>query len=365
MGDTHMTIAFIADCHIGNHQKCAGETSFLGMNSRCMLTIKALEDAYIKAKSLEVRHIVICGDLFDNPRPTPQMVEAVQRIVDTIPTTILIGNHDRVSDSEKHYAEAPLWPVADIVDKPVVKRINDIPIMCIPFRRNSASKWLPTVVADLAKSVSGTAALAVHLGIRDENSASFLQEADDAIDVGVLRKLMRHFGISNVFAGNWHDHKVWSLKDVGTVVQCGALAPTGWNNPGLTGYGRLVLFNGSSIAAHEIAGPRFIDSETIPLMQLKKLKEHGHTVYIKLNAKPDSVSELSSKLEEVRSCDLIAGWDVAVDRRDADTALKNAAVQVKSSDTLDVALKKHIATLKLPNSVTEQEILERTKGFLQ
>ena len=87
-------IAFVGDVHVGNHKKFSGEMK-KGINERCENVLYALSSAVNKAKAEKAETLVILGDLFDNPRPSPQMIMRVQEIIEQIPTIILAGNHDQ------------------------------------------------------------------------------------------------------------------------------------------------------------------------------------------------------------------------------------------------------------------------------
>jgi hypothetical protein len=105
--------------------------------------------------------------------------------------------------------------------------------------------------------------LCVHAGIKDENTPPWLRDAPDSIEVAQLWQLAHEFKLAGVFAGNWHEHKVWNGTPMGLcpVVQVGALAPTGWDNQG-DGYGRIVLVRatptGVSITMDSVEAPKFI-----------------------------------------------------------------------------------------------------------
>jgi len=89
-------------------------------------------------------------------------------------------------------------------------------------------------------------------------------------------------GLKHYIAGDWHEHRKWQVNDC-TVVQVGALCPTGWNNPGHTGYGSLICITDGVYSRIEIKGPRFIHgaSREDVLKEVLKAKRAGNTPYVK------------------------------------------------------------------------------------
>lgn len=97
-------ISFIADTHIANHRRFAGESRAC-INVRCHTTLNSLEQAVESARGT----LVVLGDIFDTVRPEPQVIAAVQLALwETHTTFLLLGNHDMVSTQPGDHALGPL-----------------------------------------------------------------------------------------------------------------------------------------------------------------------------------------------------------------------------------------------------------------
>lgn len=91
-------ILVLGDTHIGN-LKAFGGPIREGLNERCRLTLRTLDRALAGAVRRGVKDVVQLGDLFDNARPSPAVVDATIRVLMRHPVRywILAGNHDRAS----------------------------------------------------------------------------------------------------------------------------------------------------------------------------------------------------------------------------------------------------------------------------
>lgn len=88
----------LGDTHIGN-LKAFGGPIREGLNERCRLTLRTLDRCLAGAVQRGVKDVVQLGDLFDNARPSPAVVDATIRVLMRHPLRywILAGNHDRAS----------------------------------------------------------------------------------------------------------------------------------------------------------------------------------------------------------------------------------------------------------------------------
>lgn len=274
--------AFVADVHVGNPSWCGGAPE-AGVNRRGKLVLDSLRAAVAQARGMGARHFVVLGDLFNTSRATPQHVAAVMELLGPsaqgMAVHALLGNHDQESDAPGDNALSPLRHVGVRVHETdtVVAVTNDGRIVgelwMVPYRGGPASEWLPPAVAALhAASLRASAkrrppvTLCLHLGVSDARTPVYLRGAPDSIDVDELVRVCATAGVRTVVAGNWHERRAWNRSvQVGEqlvtvdVLQVGALSPTGFNNPGLEGYGTLAWVEEDGVLRHHVAGgPRFV-----------------------------------------------------------------------------------------------------------
>jgi len=371
--------AFIADCHVGNHKICGG-TLKGGMNDRAQLVLNVLSDAVGKAEDDPYcEAMFILGDVVDTTRPTPQMLAGLQQALttdggsgpgDQLRIYILVGNHDRESGAYGDHALGPLDGYANItvVEKPTVV---DDRIFLVPFKPGPASLWAPADLGSLVEGVGVRKELAhemvacFHLGLKWGKEPVFLAKADDAISARTLAKHCNDFGIGHVIAGNWHWRKLWKQQGV-TMFQCGTLAPTGWDNPGLEGHGTLAFFDTKTGEWEwgELPGPRFVKAVGLEhglKMQadMARAAAAGHQVFLRWQVPPEEISVAQVALED---------WghdgEIIPDSGEARAAAKTAAFNAKKASTMDEALAGYVGAMELPDGVEPDEVLNRCKGFL-
>lgn len=354
-------IAFIADIHVGNPSAFGGPI-IAGINNRGRQVLDALERAVQAVEKFDA--LVICGDLFDTSSPSPQLVSEVQRILSQGPRTfVLLGNHDMVSTASGDHALGPLLPLDNVLvaQLPEVDEVGDSLLLSIPFQPGDCREWFAQAVAYVSKMADeyGTdrkRILAFHLGIIDASTPSFLAHAHDAIPAEVVQAVMREHGIDFAFCGNWHNACKW-----GSIVQCGALVPTGWDNAGWD-YGRVRTLDTSTGLISDIAipGPRFITATTTTAAREASLEATRRGCQLYLQLKEEAATE--EQLEEVR------GWGVqarvVADLADAREATRDAAVAARKATTLQEALAKYVQQMPLSEGVSREAVLSRASRYL-
>lgn len=267
---------YVADVHLGNHQRAGGPVHS-GINGRCQLILNSLQLATIRAAEQRCDRMVVCGDLFDGSCPSPQLVAAAQKVVRegraddlsirmTPRVWIMRGNHDMESAAEDDDALGPLKPVASLVRKPTeLDGLTLFPfVVGDTLQAIDAEGRKMSMSRPMRAAMEGRRTLAIHAGVRDEKTAHFLQDASDSVPLRALVRVMGQQGFDLCVAGNWHDRRVWTEPAAiagqrpFTVVQIGALVPTGWDNQGLEYGGLLVVDDDTGeYEIHEVPGPRF------------------------------------------------------------------------------------------------------------
>lgn len=348
-------IAFIADVHVGNPTTFGGPV-VCGVNVRGNQVLDALEAAVRETEDCDA--LVVCGDLFDVADPNPQTVARVMNILRKRGTSLLLcGNHDMVSTSPGDHALAPLdrLKYATALDAPSYWGGTSYSLLMVPFQPGDARQWFPEVVASLANNVSEvTRVLAFHLGVIDKDTPSFLRDAHDAIPLEVVQDVMERHGISCAYCGNWHNPKRW-----GKVIQCGALAPTGWDNPGWD-YGQVHVLDTATghTSIRHIPGPRFLSVSTLDAARESfiEAKRRGCELYLNLK------DEAAQDLEEVRSWGVLAR--AVTDTSDAKEATRAAATAVREAGTLKEALARYVAEMPIEDGVDRGKVLEMAGRYL-
>jgi hypothetical protein len=341
-------IAFIADLHIANHQKYGGAVK-AGINRRCRLILDTLDRAVTRALEEKVAYLVVLGDLFDTARPEPQIVAETQRILGRIPTIVLLGNHDMVSDAAGDHSLGPLSPVPGlrVVEKPCVIPVGEVDLVLVPFYPGPASEWLPVHLKELLgekvpRGKSRRRVLGLHLGIAADDTPHFLKGAEDSIAMGQLVPLLKALRIEAVLAGNWHSRRHWTAQGC-DVMQVGCLASTGWDNEGLENYGTLAFWDAAKgISFEEIPGPRFVKAKAgaglAPYSQTPD-DPNGCSIFLRqVVSDADLLGASSSLLIEAVEKGLFTGAEVVLDDTKAVEAARTAAGAARSAATLGEAL---------------------------
>ena len=372
-----MKIGFVADVHLANHKRFGGPVE-CSLNERCRFGLGVLDAAGNRTHAMGGRYLVSVGDLFDGVRPEPQLIAAVKRLfgpgIDLIP---MLGNHEFVSRGDN---DNSLSPLAFSIEKAGWLNIlnsrngliEDLPVFAVPFfpseSKGRTTQILRNVVggAGQSKASSGARALAVHLGVSDARTPPWLRNASDSIDVDDLADIARQGGFSFVFAGNWHNHQVWSPGDGAvTVIQIGALVPTGFDNPGLDGYGGLVVWDSETghYTYEEIPGPRFLSLSATE--EPPDLSGSPHTVYISAKAAPAQIAERTRALEAARCLGWPAhAYEVLPDRELVEQGARAAGAGAARAETLGAAVAAYVEKMPLSEGVDRGRVLSLTQDFL-
>jgi hypothetical protein len=369
-GDDGIRIAVTADHHVGNHKRFGGKPE-AGLNRRCREHIAAMNRAALRARERQCCAHLILGDVFDHEKPTPQMEAAVQRALVHLPHVCFVGNHDQNSGARGDHAIAPLAPVATIVEEPTALTYHDgdIEIWCVPFLSmgEPASKWLPGVVADLARdSRASTRILMLHMGIADADTPPWLTRGHNWIHVDELDALAHEHVVGFTISGDWHEWKQWD-RESGPIVQCGALVPTGFDNSaGLDLYGSLYIidasFDNMIDAVREIVpGPRFVKSPTVAAAPLP---EDDSTVYLEVVAHPLDLSAEITKLAELKQAGVFVDGEIKIDKRDIEDDARAAARSARAADKLDEAVVRFIEHMPMDELADRARVLDRVQRFL-
>ena len=362
-----MKAAFIADVHAGNHRVLGGAVT-AGINDRCRAALSTLREARRLADEERCYALFILGDLFDTHRPSPQVITATADALAPVGTergsmqvVVLVGNHDRATAALGDNALGPLARVPNLVIVERPKLVGDV--LCVPYHSGNPKEWL----SDALILGTESTVLATHFGIYD---AEFARAnpwcvGTDAIEVEQLFELMRVFGVKACYSGDWHVSRAWVNRDL-VIQQVGALVPTGFDNPGVGGYGGMHVVDTDNLwgdTRYTLRGPRFVEvREPHELYEaLAEAKEEEHSLYVRWKAQP---SEMATARATLAACDDVFAGQVVLDNKVVKTAAHRAAESARSQETLVAAARGFVSSIDLPDDLRREDVWDLTAECL-
>lgn len=339
-----------------------------GINRRGELILSALGHAYAHAIRRGAVGALIAGDLMDSTRPRPQTLARAQAILQRLPTIIATGNHDQDSEAPTDHALGPLSPVASVVDEPrLVPLPGGAEALVVPFARGQAAEVIEAAVLRFGARGERPRALVVHAGVADESTPFFLKGAADSLPAGILADLARQAHAELAVAGNWHEHRVWRLPGKPPVLQVGATAPTGWNNPGVADYGWAALWHPGApdpIEPFRVPGPRFLDAASDEETEdaIGQALADGVSAFIRRACPRDDAQRVARRLVEAHADGVIAGWLVEPARPPpAESSPIEARALASEESFVEAAARKH----KPPEGVDAEAVVAVALAFLK
>jgi DNA repair exonuclease SbcCD nuclease subunit len=399
-----MKLGFVSDVHVGNHRRCGGPV-VNGLNERCRTALDVLRRAGQLAADNGCERLYILGDLFETADPSPRIVsatmEVLEALADDIELRVVAGNHDIVSSERGDNALGPLSFLGNddmVIDGTTIDvfgvRDPDARVVTVPYQPGRAKTWLPATVAELLGEASQgeelTAlgegressasrlplrVLALHLGIVQPITPGYLKNDPDAVDHLTLVELAQRYGYRYVFSGHWHQHWVSGLfgksDDHVTLVQVGALCPRGWSDEGAHTYGRIVIAEGGKLPeVVEVGGPRFLVARgrgglKDALDKFKPQRElEGAQLYVDWRVVPDMVDQARAELAEALESGDVYRGEINLDDGKLKADARSVAASVRSSESLDEAISRYVVSMDLPEGVSAEVVLERTRSYL-
>lgn len=306
-------LAIVFDPHAWNHKRFGYELKN-GINRRGQLTLQTLNRAIAVANEHDAE-LIVAGDLVDSAGPVqPQFAAALRLELARCGKGVhlVLGNHDQTATNDHSlgiYESAQVGVVDEIghwYDKGGFYgiRLSGTPdAMFMPFN------------ADLRDSkVRDCPLLIGHFGVYDDAFPPWLKSSKGAWHVDALFEFMKERNIKVACLGDWHQRNVWFKEDGRTVrvrederdqmlredklpphqgfglkyeppivMQGGALSPTGFDNPGLHGYGTVALWDGERLNWQELPGPRFctVHSDEEEAATIAEAAQLGHNLFLR------------------------------------------------------------------------------------
>ncbi len=383
-----MKLAFIADVHLANHAK-AGGTIRSGLNSRARAIIAAIDDACRTAVEQDCEVLTVCGDLFDTVKPIPQLIAAVCSVFarhGTLTIYVLLGNHDMQSEDEGDHALGPLRSLANVwvIDKPTAHHIggdhigtHPVAMLLLPYRTAPVPEWIGSTVATLlaecrereTDGVRYPRVLALHAGISDAGTKHYLTGARDSVPAAMLGEIMSANAIEFAAAGNWHEHQSWTVGDA-EIVQCGALVPTGFDNPGTSGYGSLIVYDtvNAKWSRTEIDGPRFLTVRgdfAVEAYREAAEKVPNGSHHVRYKGAPSQLGAMAATLRTDELTLGLASVEAVPDDGDYKAVRTAAAMASQAAGTnADDAVRAYVEAMPLDPSIDRATITQRVLDYL-
>jgi hypothetical protein len=365
----------VADVHLGNHRKCGGQV-YSSINTRCSRILVSLEKALTVAWDEGCEAVYVLGDFFDRADPIPQIVAEARSVLGACQfglkaphVELLLGNHDMHSDEE---CDNALWALKNHTQVVIVEKPHRVAHgFAVPFARKQASKYIPESLSSIYGYGPGSLKanhpvnLFLHAGIADNNTPPWLLKAYDAIHVDTLFKTMKDDGFLRAFAGNWHNPQHWRRDDM-EIVQCGALVPTGWDNPGMD-YGRLTIVeDGGDWFQVVIPGPRFLTAKTTRelMEQVAAAKVSNCHPYMRLICSPEDKPAFRSMTDRLVKENALGVDDFFFEDPPRTEAVEAAAKVASSTETLGASLAAFVDGMQVAVGVDKQAVLDEAKRYL-
>lgn len=360
-------IALVADVHLGNHNRFGGEVRS-SINRRAQLVADTLKRAGHRAVELGCDDFFVLGDLFDTHHPIPQLLALARAsMCGGMEWHLMVGNHDQKSPQKGDHAMAPLASeMVHVWAEPATILLPSMSIRVIPYGPGSSTK----LIQEEARS---TGVLLFHAGVADDNTPPWLRDADDSILVRDLHAVMANCKTQVAFAGNWHSARRWELlSPPARIYQVGTLCPTGFDNPGLDGYGLLVTLDLETmeVDGEEIPGPRFLKVQNaieldVAIQAYRQFpRPEDYSLFVEWRTPVEETDEAAQQLQSLQDEGILAGWEVVPDKTEAERQARTAALQAASQETTEEALSAYVGSMPVAEGIDREVVLRLSRGFL-
>lgn len=376
-------VAFVADVHIGNHKLCGGPV-VNGVNDRARRALYAFREACSAAISSGCEALVVLGDLFDTSNPIPQLITEVQIVLKDAKNVglyviIMVGNHDMVSEAEGDHALGPLRPFATIIDRPSSftfgEPFEEVELWLAPFRSGDQMANLVAAFDSCKRdeipfgSEKVKRVLGAHVGIQNDQTPFYLLGSKEAIDETDAAALLARYNAQAFVCGNWHNRYIKVVDTTKAIVQCGALCPTGWDNPGHEGYGKV-----TTVSYNEL--PNYATIRNVPFFYAFKLDQAKHmrgkeiswpgvfaregqepTSFFRIDAPADRRAEAQELIDFwVFKNRIVRGYVSLVGMTKEERGkVVQAGTAVRNPLAIDAAIERYIETHPLPESLNVED----------
>ncbi|TXH42792.1 MAG: hypothetical protein E6Q97_35210 [Desulfurellales bacterium] len=238
-----MTTLVLGDLHVGNLKFCGGPLR-QGLNDRARAILQSVEDCVrYFVQNCGVTSVVQLGDFFDQPRPSPALVDASLHMIRAtgVPWHILAGNHDLAS----HDAPSALAPMNHvegvyIYEKASIGLVDGLPWAMCPYTGPSAEDALQELLEAIKGHPTPVQHGAVHYGLVDSRLTEL---RTDLVTKDSMQRIFEN-QYTYLFFGHEHNSRV----SAGRWVSLGGFTHTGFGDTEVPCVG-LVSAKGTSLHA--------------------------------------------------------------------------------------------------------------------
>jgi len=368
-----MHYAVCSDAHLGNMRRFGGKLES-GLNTRCREGLATLRRTVDVAKANDCKALFVVGDLFDSDDVSGQVIAAAQQVLyeSGLQVHIIVGNHDISTPAKGDHACAPLAFSQGLHthDKPNIVAVDKTNLLLVPYVRDTQRRLLPAMAETIARAECKPSVALFHAGIVWGNTPDYLRESDDGLSAQTLYEFFSAHDILLGLAGHWH---TVASKQSARLQQIGALVPTGFGNPGVDGYGALLVCEGGRIVARcEIPGPRFFSlSPTVSIGGLQRgLAQAGAfgkavaRCYVSWEVEVEMLVAAREEMTALMAaCSTVEGEVLPCTARQQ-VAAQAAATAASNTNTLDEALYEYVGKLDLPGEVSPDDVLATCRSYL-
>lgn len=352
-------VAFCADIHIGNHRKFGGAFKS-GVNQRCRMVLDTLEAAVKRAQEAGCSSFYVLGDLFDDSKPSPQIISEVGRIFENTDMLVfvILGNHDQVSHEPNDHALGPLRMLRNVC---VIEDhyLTDYEAL-ISFKNQSTVDLLKSTLKKHPATAHGSVKyMGVHMGVSDNDTPEWLlKNPADFITADQLARIAKKNQFTHVFAGNWHNRLEVEHNGI-QIIQIGALCPTGFDNPGLDyGYVDILDTVSGNRDLLTIPGPRFL---TAHFNQHWEIHTNSDKTFLRMKCRPGDMKAATAYVQDLKAKGSILDGEVVTEHEETRHAVDSAVQATNAGFTKELV--KFVEELS-NDPVRRAEVLAKVTEYL-
>lgn len=249
-------------------------------------------------------HLVVAGDLVDDPGPVQPQFAA--RLRDELArcregVSLMLGNHDMTADGDHslgiYETDYNDERICSVVPQLGWLFNNGTSWKSWPWKQENVACMVPFHHDIRNERVCDVPLLIGHFGVFDDSFPPWAQRSKGAWHVDRLFEFMKERNVRVCMLGDWHKRAVWTEiqgrraygyievkgESARYIMQGGALNATGFDNPGLHGYGTAALWDGERLSWQELPGPRFcvVRSDAEEKSVVDEAQQLGHNLFLR------------------------------------------------------------------------------------
>lgn len=364
-----MRILFHTDSHFKYRASMSQDNPNLLLGDRLTSLVKSYRYMYDYAKNNDVDLIINGGDILDKPNISSEESLALELALSydkDIPEIILVGNHDRKSNTVHALDILSIHPRIRIADKPDTIAIGDLSFGVLPFNMNFDN----TEIFDLLSNTN-TKLLFSHVDMIGTRFGGVV--STNGYDPEILKDKFNY-----VFNGHIHTYGEYNER----VINTGSLSATGLgdNYEKLPGFTIIDIDNTSKLVTNitHVDNPhtilyRTVEAEVLGdvISKVESYNDLPNPYYLRVVCKDSIKLDIKNYLESVGSGNQIRVDQSYVNRiinyRLVTKIERNSSVNVTTSNAEDIkvnsspveVLKEYISTVSDSKLPTERPTINK------